>query len=77
MFVGAVEPFPLAVNPNVVEPPGAMVPLYEAFFTVIAPLVPLFTALHRLLMLCPFASVRLTVHSLSDGEPTSATVTLA
>ena len=76
-LVGRVEPLPLAVNPNVVEAPAARVPLYAALFTVIAPLVPLFTPLHRLLMLCPLASVRPTVQALSVDDPLLATVTLA
>lgn len=77
ILLGAVAPLPLAVNPNVVELPGARVPLYEAFFTVTAPLVPVFVPFHSWVMVCPLARVRPTVQPLIVDPPLLATVTVA
>lgn len=77
ILLGAVAPLPLAVNPNVVEAPGARVPLYAAFFTVIAPLVPLFVPFHSWVIVWPLASVRGTVQLLIVDDPLLATVTVA
>nr|WP_246507333.1 hypothetical protein [Actinocrinis puniceicyclus] len=75
--LGASDPSPLAVKPNDVEAPALIVPLYAAFLTLIDPLLPLFTPLHRLLMLCPLARVMCTVQPFSVDEPLLATTTLA
>jgi hypothetical protein len=76
-LLGACDPSPLPVYPNVVEAPAPIVPLYEAFFTVTAPLVPLFTPFHSWLMLCPLGRVMCTVQPLSVDDPALATVTVA
>lgn len=74
MLVG-VDAVPVAVHPNEVEAPAERAPLYGSFLTVIAPVVPLFTPFHRLLMVCPLASVSFTVQLLIADEP-AVTVTL-
>lgn len=71
-----VDAVPVAVHPNEVVAPAARAPLYEAFFTVIAPVVPLFTPFHRLVMVCPLARVSFTVQLLIADEP-AVTLTLA
>jgi hypothetical protein len=67
----------VAVKPNEVDPPGAIVALYAAFLTVIAPLDPVFDPFQRLEMLCPAASVIRTVQPLSVDAPVFRTVTSA
>jgi len=67
--VGAADPLPLATYPNAVDPPAGSEPLYGAFRTLIAPLVPLFTPFQRLVMLCPPASVMRTVQPLTAAAP--------
>lgn len=74
MPVGA-EAVPLPVNPNVVEPPGERLPLYEAFLTDTVPLVPLFVPFHNWVIVCPLARVSLTVQPLIADEP-AVTVTV-
>jgi hypothetical protein len=45
--------------------------------TLTAPLVPVFTPLHRLVMVCPLASVMRTVQPFSAAVPLLRTVTSA
>src|SRR4051812_28687749 len=47
---GTVAPFPLATKPNTVEAPAAIVPLYDAFLTLIVPVGAELTPFQRLLM---------------------------
>ena len=54
-----------------------MVPLYAAFLMTTAPVVPVFTPFHTLLMLCPPASVSRTVQPLSVDDTAFVTVTFA
>lgn len=75
LILVGVDAAPVAVHPNEVEAPAASEPLYGSFFTVIAPLVPLFTPFQRLEMVCPLASVRWTVQLLIADEP-AVTLTL-
>ena len=77
MLVTAPELLPVAVYPNEVVTPPPRVPLEEAFLTVIAPLVPVFTPFHRLLMVWPLARVIFTVQPLTVDEPLFLTFTLA
>lgn len=77
MLLGVRDPLPVPVYPNDVEPPPPIDPLNEAFLTLTAPLVPLFTPFHRLLMVCPLGSVRPTVQPLIADDPLLATVTFA
>lgn len=74
MLVG-VDAVPAAVHPKDVEAPAASEPLYGSFFTVIAPVVPLFTPFQRLEMVWPLASVSLTVQLLIAEDP-AVTLTL-
>ncbi len=75
--LGAVAPFPVAVNPNVVEAFAPSVPLYAALRTDTEPEVPVLTPFQRLLMAWPEARVRRTVQPLSVVAPLLATVTSA
>ena len=66
---------PLTMKPKVVDAFPATEPLYEAFLTVTAPLVPVLVPLQMVLRVCPLARVKWTVHPLSVVEPLFATVT--
>lgn len=71
--VGA-DGLPLAWNPNVVDAFAASAPLYDAFVTVtVLPLV-VSVPLHSCEIVCPLASVQLTVQPLI-AVPPAVTVT--
>ena len=69
---------PLPVNPNIVFPPAAIVPLYDAFLTVTLLPLTLSVPFQSWVIACPLGKVHLTVQPfIAVVDELSATVTPA